>query len=58
VLRVETTIHDASGLKVYRPVGDDPAGELNAENRDRVTCLFRTQFPAQTGRFPPGFFGL
>jgi hypothetical protein len=28
VLRVETTIHDASGLKVYRPVGDDPAGEL------------------------------
>jgi hypothetical protein len=28
VLRVETTIHDASGLKVYRPAGDDPEGEL------------------------------
>lgn len=28
VLRVETTIHDASGLKVYRPTGDDPQGEL------------------------------
>ena len=28
MLRVETTIHDASGLKVYRPVGDDPEGEL------------------------------
>ena len=28
VLRVETTIHDAEGLKVYRPVGDDPEGEL------------------------------
>src|SRR5262249_52905566 len=28
VLRVETTIHDASGLKVYRPVGDDPEGPL------------------------------
>jgi hypothetical protein len=26
VLRVETTIHDASGLKVYRPVADDPEG--------------------------------
>jgi hypothetical protein len=26
VLRVETTIHDARGLKVYRPVADDPAG--------------------------------
>lgn len=26
VLRVETTIHDAAGLKVYRPVRDDPAG--------------------------------
>jgi hypothetical protein len=28
VLRVETTIHDAGDLKVYRPKGDDPAGEL------------------------------
>jgi hypothetical protein len=28
VLRVETTIHDAEGLKVYRPAGDDPEGEL------------------------------
>jgi len=28
VLRVETTIHDADDLKVYRPAGDDPAGEL------------------------------
>ena len=28
VLRVETTIHDAKDLKVYRPAGDDPAGEL------------------------------
>ncbi|MBV8455216.1 MAG: hypothetical protein JO122_01210 [Acetobacteraceae bacterium] len=28
VLRVETTIHDARGLKVYRPAGDDPAGAL------------------------------
>ena len=28
VLRVETTIHDASGLKVFRPVGDAPKGEL------------------------------
>jgi hypothetical protein len=26
VLRVETTIHDANGLKVYRPVADDPEG--------------------------------
>ena len=26
VLRVETTIHDANGLKVYRPVADDPGG--------------------------------
>jgi hypothetical protein len=26
VLRVETTIHDARGLKVYRPVADDPRG--------------------------------
>ena len=26
VLRVETTIHDARGLKVYRPVADDPGG--------------------------------
>jgi hypothetical protein len=28
VLRVETTIHDAEGLKVYRPAGDDPEGPL------------------------------
>jgi hypothetical protein len=28
VLRVETTIHGARDLKVYRPAGDDPAGEL------------------------------
>jgi hypothetical protein len=28
VLRVETTIHDASGLKVYRPAGDVPGGPL------------------------------
>ena len=26
-----------------------------AENRDRVTCLFRTQLPAQTGRFSLAF---
>jgi hypothetical protein len=26
VLRVETTIHDARGMKVYRPVADDPEG--------------------------------
>jgi hypothetical protein len=26
VLRVETTIHDASGLKAYRPVASDPEG--------------------------------
>ena len=26
VLRVETTIHEARGLKVYRPVADDPGG--------------------------------
>jgi hypothetical protein len=26
VLRVETTIHDANGLKVYRPIADDPGG--------------------------------
>jgi hypothetical protein len=28
VLRVETTIHDARDLKVYRPAGDDPEGAL------------------------------
>jgi hypothetical protein len=28
VLRVETTIHDAAGLKVDRPAGDDSEGEL------------------------------
>ena len=26
-----------------------------AENRGRVTCLFRTQFPRQPGRFSPVF---
>ena len=42
VLRVETTIHDASGLKVYRPVGDDPAGELKwQELRKGVADLHR-----------------
>jgi len=28
VLRVETTIHDAGGLKAYRPKNDDPEGKL------------------------------
>ena len=28
VLRVETTIHDARGLKVYRPAASSPEGEL------------------------------
>lgn len=28
ILRVETTIHDAKGLKVYRPAGKDPEGPL------------------------------
>jgi hypothetical protein len=28
VLRVETTIHDANGLKVYRPIGDVAGGPL------------------------------
>ena len=28
---------------------------IYAENRDRVTCLFRTQLPAQTGRFSLAF---
>ena len=42
VLRVETTIHDASGLKVYRPAGDDPAGELKwQELRKGVADLHR-----------------
>jgi hypothetical protein len=42
VLRVETTIHDASGLKVYRPVGDDPEGELKWQKlRKGVADLHR-----------------
>jgi hypothetical protein len=42
VLRVETTIHDASGLKVYRPAGDDPEGELKwQELRQGVADLHR-----------------
>jgi hypothetical protein len=42
VLRVETTIHDASGLKVYRPAGDDPAGELKWQGlRKGVADLHR-----------------
>ena len=42
VLRVETTIHDASGLKVYRPVGDDPDGELKWQKlRKGVADLHR-----------------
>jgi hypothetical protein len=42
VLRVETTIHDASGLKVYRPVGDDPEGELKWQmSRKGVADLHR-----------------
>src|SRR5262249_6451617 len=42
VLRVETTIHDASGLKVYRPVGDDPEGPLKwQELRKGVADLHR-----------------
>src|SRR5271166_4286507 len=42
VLRVETTIHDASGLKVFRPVGDDPEGELKWQKlRKGVADLHR-----------------
>jgi hypothetical protein len=42
VLRVETTIHDAEGLKVYRPTGDDPDGELKwRELRKGVADLHR-----------------
>jgi len=42
VLRVETTIHDAKGLKVYRPTGDDPEGELEwRELRKGVADLHR-----------------
>jgi hypothetical protein len=42
VLRVETTIHDAEGLKVYRPAGDDPEGELKwRELRKGVADLHR-----------------
>jgi hypothetical protein len=28
---------------------------INADNRGRVTCLFRTQFPPQSGRISPVF---
>lgn len=49
VLRVETTIHDASGLKVYRPAGDDPAGELKwQELRKGVADLHRRCELSQT----------
>jgi hypothetical protein len=42
VLRVETTIHDVEGLKVYRPTGDDPEGELKwRELRKGVADLHR-----------------
>jgi hypothetical protein len=42
VLRVETTIHDAEGLKVDRPAGDDPEGELRwRELREGVADLHR-----------------
>jgi hypothetical protein len=42
VLRVETTIQDARELKVYRPAGDDPAGELKwQELRKGVADLHR-----------------
>jgi hypothetical protein len=42
VLRVETTIHDARDLKVYRPAGDDPAGELRWQRlRQGVADLHR-----------------
>ncbi len=49
VLRVETTIPDASGLKVYRPVKDDPAGELKwQELRKGVADLHRRCALSQT----------
>jgi hypothetical protein len=32
-----------------------PEEALNADHRGRVTCLFRTQFPPQSGRFFPVF---
>jgi hypothetical protein len=42
VLRVETTIQQADGLRVYRPVGDDPAGALKwQELRKGVADLHR-----------------
>jgi hypothetical protein len=42
VLRVETTIHDARGLKVYRPVGDHPEGPLKWQGlRKGVADLHR-----------------
>jgi hypothetical protein len=28
---------------------------FSADNRGRVTCLFRTQFPPQSGRISPVF---
>lgn len=42
VLRVETTIHDAAGLKVYRPAGNDPEGGLKWQQlRKGVADLHR-----------------
>jgi hypothetical protein len=42
VLRVETTIHDAAGLKAYRPVASDPEGEKRWQPlRKGVADLYR-----------------
>jgi hypothetical protein len=42
VLRVETTIHDAKDLKVYRPVANDPEGKLSWQKlRKGVADLHR-----------------
>jgi hypothetical protein len=42
VLRVETTIHDASGLKAYRPVASDPEGAKRWQPlRQGVADLYR-----------------
>ncbi|MGA7500905.1 MAG: hypothetical protein WBX00_29595 [Isosphaeraceae bacterium] len=50
VLRVETTIHDASGLKVYRPVGDDPEGEMSqAANERYLEALAVVESPTPLG---------
>jgi hypothetical protein len=49
VLRVETTINDARGLKVNRPVRDDPEGELKwQELRKGVADLHRRCELSQT----------